>query len=117
MADVFSNQKNQKNAPKGVLFNQYSTMKYSALQNALIYQDADIKRQSPVVGEEKAPHIDALFAATKRYMNQMRELDRRCMGQTTYLESIYNEVASVNDTMLQECARFEKEVKDKFIIK
>ncbi len=108
---------NQKDTPKAALFNKYSTMKYSALQNALIYQDTDIKKQSPVVGAEKAPLIDSLFMATERYMDQMRELDRRCMRQTTYLESIYNDVASVTDSLLQECARFEREVKDKFVIK
>lgn len=114
MADTLPD---QKNTPKAVLFNKYSTMKYSALQNELIYQDTDSKKQSPVVGEEKAPYVDSLNKATERYMEQMRELDRKCLRQQIIMESTYNEVASACDSMLESCARFEKEVKDKFIIK
>ncbi len=114
MADALPN---QKNTPKAVLFNKYSTMKYSALQNELIYQDTDIKKRSPVVGEEKARHIDSLNKATGQYMGRMKELDHKCSRQTVYSESLYAELASVNDSMLESCARFEKEVNDKFIIK
>jgi SAM-dependent methyltransferase len=47
----------------------------------------------------------------------MTELDYKCSRQTIYSESLYTELASLNDSMLQDCARFEKEVNDKFVIK
>ena len=92
-------------------------MKYSTLQNALLYNNAEISENPLIVGEERAHYIDSLFRATARYTDHMREIDRRCSVQTINTESIYNEVASVNDSMLESCARFEKEVNDKFIIK
>jgi SAM-dependent methyltransferase len=117
MKDALSDQERDKGIVKKISFDTYSTMKYSAMQNALMYQNVKMKEDSLVVGEERARSIGSLFTATERYMGQMRELDRRCLSQTVYAESIYNELASVNDSMLESCARFEKEVNDKFIIK
>jgi SAM-dependent methyltransferase len=117
MKDALSDQERDKGIVKKISFDTYSTMKYSAMQNALMYQNVKVKEDPLVVGEERAHYIDTLFTATERYMGQMRELDRRCLSQTVYAESIYNELASVNDSMLESCARFEKEVNDKFIIK
>lgn len=110
-------QDNRQKLPKASLFTKYSTMKYSTLQNALLYNNAEISENPLAVGEERAHYIDSLFTATARYMDHMREIDRRCLSQTVYAESIYTELASVNDSMLESCARFEKEVNDKFIIK
>ncbi len=117
MKDALPDQEKDKGIIKAISFDTYSTMKYSAMQNALMYQNVKMKEDPLVVGEERAHSIDSLFTATELYMGQMRELDRRCLSQTVYAESIYNELASVNDSMLETCARFEKEVNDKFIIK
>src|SRR3990172_11403156 len=109
MKDALPDQKKDKDSIKAISFDTYSTMKYSAMQNALLYQNVNIKEDSLVVGEERARSIKSLFTATERYLGQMRELDRRCLSQTVYAESIYNELASVNDSMRSEERRVGKE--------
>ncbi len=117
MSSSLPHQNNQKNIPKAISFDKYSTMKYSAMQKALMYQDIATTESPLAVDKVKAPHIEHLFTATERYMKQMKDLERKCVRQQIIMESTYNEVASVNDSMLEDCARFEKEAKDKFIIK
>ena len=111
MKDALPDQEKDKGIIKAISSDTYGTMKYSAMQNA------KIKEGPLVVGGERARSIGSLFTATERYREQMGELDRRCLSQTVYTEGIYHELASVNDAMLQNCAQFEKEVDDKFVIK
>jgi len=111
MKDALPDQEKDKGIIKAISSDTYGTMKYSAMQNA------KIKEGPLVVNGERARSIGSLFTATERYREQMGELDRRCLSQTVYTEGIYHELASVNDAMLQNCAQFEKEVDDKFVIK
>src|SRR3989337_3782386 len=111
MKDALPDQEKDKGIIKAISSDPYGTMKYSAIQNA------KTKEGPLVVGGERARSIGSLFTATERYRERMGYLDRRCLSQTVYTESIYHELASVNDAMLQNCAQFEKEVDDKFVIK
>ena len=69
------------------------------------------------VGEEQEKYTLILGQAIERYMEELRNLERRIANEKVDEEAILREVTNLNDTVLNICARFEAEVKDETVIK
>jgi SAM-dependent methyltransferase len=70
------------------------------------------------VEEQRENYFIARFEeATARYLDRLRDLDLRCAASVRFDEAIYSEIALLTDSMLEACARFEREAQDKDLIK
>jgi SAM-dependent methyltransferase len=68
-------------------------------------------------GEEQEKYTLILGHSIERYMEQLREIERRCSRVDSDPDVILREVSDLNDEMLKICAQFEEEVKNEDVIK
>ncbi len=87
------------------------------MQNSWSYENEGINENTLLVSEESEKYIGYLEATTDQYMDALRDIERKLAQQDGDAESIYQELAVLNDSMLQVCEQFERLVNDKTAIK
>jgi len=87
------------------------------MESSWSYENEGINENTLLVSEESEKYISYLEATTDQYMAALRDIEKRCTQQDVDAESIFQEVAVLNESMLQVCEQFEKIVNDKAAIK
>ena len=87
------------------------------LQDLSSYENEAFNESKLLVREESEKYISYLEAATDQYKDALEDIERRCTKKDADTESIYQELAVLNDSMLQLCEQFENSVNDEAAIK
>lgn len=87
------------------------------MRDSLKYQRETIKEQAGHIQEKPKQYIHALDAKTENYMARLRNFEMRCSLPGADKEALLDEITILTDSMLQDCAQFEKEVDDPLAIK
>ena len=82
------------------------------------YTISDVDQQGRLrVGEEQEYYTLLLGQAIERYLEGLRDVERRITQGLEDPDAMATEVAALNDGMLRLCAQFEQEVRDEHAIK
>jgi len=87
------------------------------MQDSLNRENKEINESKLLVREASEKYISYLEAATDQYIDALEDIERRCTKQDADKDSIYQELAVLNDSMLQICEQFEYSVNDEAAIK
>lgn len=87
------------------------------MQSSWSYEHEGISEKSLLVSEENEKFIGYLEATTDQYMDLLENIERKCAKPDVDTESTFQELMSLNESMLQVFEQFENLVKDKATIK
>ncbi len=87
------------------------------MQNAVNYGGEVIKNHADLVQEKQKRYSAQLNAQTEKYMRRLEEIEASCNRPGADHETLLAEVTEVNETMMNACAEFERNVKDPFAVK
>jgi SAM-dependent methyltransferase len=82
-------------------------MEDSVMKNLLIERNDGVRDRAVMVGEKRSTYGEQLDARTDRYLEQLADLERRCMLPDADRERLLDEVTLLNDSLLQACADYE----------
>ncbi len=87
------------------------------MQNVLTYQGAVIKEGSGLVEEKERRYAELFDGKIEHYIAELRDFESRCSRPGEDKGKLLEEIAALNDRMLQACEQFEQDVNDPFVIK
>lgn len=82
------------------------------MQESLLYQGKKFQELAGLVHERPRTYVEALDARIEKYMEKLGDFEVRCSMPDADKEALLDEITMLNDSMLEACAQFEKEVDD-----
>ncbi len=87
------------------------------MQNAMFYRGEEIRDRAGFVREKQNQYNILLSAQTEEYVKQLKDFELRCNEPGADRKKLQAEITVLNESMLEACAEFERNVADPFAIK
>ncbi len=87
------------------------------MREILTYQDDTIRGQAGLIQEMPGTYADVFESSIENYLAQLRDLEKRCSGPDVDEDVLLDEVTRLNNSILDICAKFEREVGDPLTIR
>ncbi|HUJ19124.1 MAG TPA: class I SAM-dependent methyltransferase [Nitrospirota bacterium] len=87
------------------------------MEHAGTYRGEEVRSGSAFVEERAKRYAELLGAKTVQYVDQLRDFEVKCSRPGADEEILFEELSTLNDSMLQACAQFEQDVDDTFAIR
>jgi extracellular factor (EF) 3-hydroxypalmitic acid methyl ester biosynthesis protein len=87
------------------------------MQNTTTYQYDGFTKHTGLVREKPAPYVELLEAKIEKYIDQLRNFELKCNRAGADREKLLDEITMLNDSILETCAKFERQVQDPDAIK
>jgi extracellular factor (EF) 3-hydroxypalmitic acid methyl ester biosynthesis protein len=87
------------------------------MQDLMVYQGVAIRERSGLVREKPGPSIGQFEREIEDYLERLRDFEARCTRPGADQAMLLREITMLTDAMLEECAQFERKVKDPLMLK
>lgn len=87
------------------------------MQNAMFYRGEKIRDGAGFVQEKQDQYNLLLSAQTEEYIKQLKDFELRCNEPGADRKKLQAEITVLNESMLEACAEFERNVTDPFAVK
>lgn len=87
------------------------------MKDVLSYQSTNINEGAGIVKEEPKQYAEMLDAKIDRYMEELKNIEVKCSRPRVNQKDLLAEVTLLNDSVLEFCAKLEKEIRDPEAIK
>ncbi len=87
------------------------------MQDILAYQGDTIREHTGLIQEIPRTHKNQFEIKIENYMEKLRDFEKRCSQPGADEGKLLEEITFLNDTILEACAQFEREVGDPLTIK
>jgi SAM-dependent methyltransferase len=87
------------------------------MQDILAYQGDTIREHTGLIQEIPRTHTSLFERKIENYLEKLRDFEKRCSQPDADEEKLFAEITHLNDSILEVCAQFEREVGDPLTIK
>jgi SAM-dependent methyltransferase len=87
------------------------------MQNAITYQSDGFSKHTELLREKPIPYVELLETKIGKYVEQLKNFELKCIQPDAVREKLLDEITILNDTILESCAKFERQVDDPDAIK
>ncbi len=87
------------------------------MQDILAYQGNTIREQTGLIQEIPRTHTNQFENKIENYLEKLRDFEKRCSQPDADEDKLFAEITLLNDSILEVCAQFEREVGDPLTVK